>query len=167
VDDRRTVLLKLSGEGFAPDGYVDTDDNGRLPISPGRVDNFGRQIMEAITKTDCRLAIVVGGGNIWRGGSGVAATMDRNQADMMGMLATVINSLALRDALKRHGATDPRVMSRVSIHSACEDWIVDRAMKHLDRGRIIICAAGTGEPNFTTDTAAVQRARNITADIVL
>lgn len=158
----KTVLLKLSGESFSP-----ANGNPSLPIDPARVDQFGAEIAKAQKLHQTNIAIVVGGGNIWRGGGGPAAGMDRADADHMGMLATVINALALKDALIRHGANDPRVMSALSIHAACEDWLVHRARKHLSKGRIVICAAGLGEPHFTTDTAAVQRARDIHADIVL
>jgi uridylate kinase len=157
-----TILLKLSGEGFSP-------DEPNLPIDPDRVDRYAAEIVQAqqMSPGCLRIGIVVGGGNIWRGGSGAAQNMERKDADYMGMLATAINALALRDALERHGADDPRVMSAVPMHKVCEDWIIGRARKHLDKGRIIICAGGLGEPYFTTDTSAVQRARDIEANLVL
>jgi uridylate kinase len=155
----RTVLLKLSGEALAspdPERTIDLDV----------VDRFAEQIVRAHRGGHLRLALVIGGGNIWRGASGVASRMDRVTADHMGMAATLINSLALKDALKRHGA-EPRVMSAQHVDDAAERYIVNRARRHLEKGRIIICTAGLGVPFFTTDTAAVQRARELEADLLL
>ena len=155
----QVVLLKLSGEAFAspePD----------LTIDLGVVDRFARQIANARDASGLQIALVIGGGNIWRGASGAASTMDRVTADHMGMLATVINSLALKDALLRCGL-DTRVMTAVPIAAVAEPYIVNKARHHLEEGRIIICAAGLGEPYFTTDTGAVHRARELNAGLLL
>ena len=156
----RYVMLKLSGEGFAPDV-----PNG-LPISSAKADQFGKEIAESLDDFPIKLGIVVGGGNIWRGASDEASEMDPEEADMMGMIATMLNGIALKDALIRHGACDPRVMSALPIQNACEDWITNRARKHLRKGYPFIAVAGLGETGFTTDTAAVQRARNMGAEIL-
>ncbi len=160
-EPKKRITLKLSGEGFAPD----VPDG--LPISSAKADQFGREIAAALDMYPIELAIVVGGGNIWRGASQEAANMDPEEADMMGMLATMPNGIALKDALIRHGACDPRVMSALPVYSACEDWITNVAKSHLDKGRIIIAVAGLGESGFTTDTAAVQRARNVGSSLLL
>ena len=164
-----TIVLKLSGEGFAPRTPAEFEANDQKPISMARVDGYAQQIVAATLETNCRLAVVVGGGNIWRGASGTGRHMDDPDAsDMIGMLATIQNGIALKDALLRNGACqDPRVMSAVDVPTACEPWIVGRARKHMDKGRIVICVGGIGEPNFTTDTAVVQRARNLRAKRVL
>lgn len=163
------VMLKLSGEAFSPAAATSATDEpvSHLPICPEQVDRFAVEIVKAHALTGVPIAIVVGGGNIWRGGSGPASNMDRNQADNIGMLGTAINAIALAEALRRNGANDPRVMSAVPIHQLCEDWIVGRARKHLSKGRFVLCAAGLGEARFTTDTACVQRALDIGASIVL
>jgi uridylate kinase len=113
-----------------------------------------------------QVGVVIGGGNIFRGAGLAEAGMDRVTADHMGMLATVINALAMQDALEREGAT-ARVMSAVSVHQVCEDYIRRRAIRHLEKGRIVIFAAGTGNPFFTTDTAASLRAIEIGADVLI
>jgi uridylate kinase len=120
----------------------------------------------AVSKAGVQVAVVIGGGNIFRGAGLAQAGIDRVTGDHMGMLATVINSLALQDSLESVGV-DARVMSAISVHDVCEDYIRRRAIRHLEKGRVVICAAGTGNPFFTTDTAAALRAIEIDADIVL
>jgi uridylate kinase len=114
----------------------------------------------------CRLAIVVGGGNIFRGVAASSFGMERTSADHMGMLATVLNSLALQDALEKKGI-QTRVQTAISMHEVAEPYILRRAMRHLEKGRVVIFAAGSGNPYFTTDTAAVLRAKEIHAEILL
>lgn len=122
--------------------------------------------MKTIVRSGVQLAVVIGGGNIFRGAGLAKAGMDRVTADNMGMLATVINALALQDALERMDIY-ARVMSALKINEVCEDYIRRRAVRHLEKGRVIICAAGTGNPFFTTDSAASLRAAEIGADVVL
>jgi uridylate kinase len=119
-----------------------------------------------VTRLGIEVAVVIGGGNIFRGAGLAKSGIDRVTGDHMGMLATVMNSLALQDALERIGV-DARVMSAISVHDVCEDYIRRRAIRHLEKGRVVICAGGTGNPFFTTDTAAALRAIEIDADIVL
>ena len=150
------VLLKLSGEAFAG------DDN---PID-GKVAEFvAGEIVEART-LGVDVAVVVGGGNIWRGMTGAGSGMDRAQADYMGMLATVINALALQDTLERLGQPT-RVQTAVHMAQVAEPYIRRRAMRHLERGRVVIFAGGTGNPYFTTDTTAALRAAEIGAGAIL
>jgi uridylate kinase len=130
------------------------------------VDQIAAEITRAHNDFDTEFALVVGGGNIWRGAQGMAAGMKRKDADNMGMLATVINGLAFKDALQRHGY-DPRVMSGISMEKVCEPWILERGLRHIEKGRVVICVAGVGLPDFTTDTAAVQRAIELDMPIVL
>jgi len=153
----KRVLLKLSGEVLVGDGAfgIDTDTINRL----------AGELIE-IQQTDIELAIVIGGGNIFRGMSGTASGMDRASADYMGMLATMMNSIALQDAIERQGAT-VRVISALHIKEIAEPYIRRRAVRHLEKGRILVFAAGTGNPYFTTDTAASLRAMEIQADVVL
>jgi len=152
------VMLKVSGEAFAGDvGYgIDGDIVGSI----------ARTIADARNRFNMSIGVVVGGGNIWRGLSGAGAGMDRAQADYMGMLATVINALALQDALERIGA-QTRVQSAITMREIAEPYIRRRAVRHLEKGRIVIFAAGTGNPYFTTDTAAALRAMEIQADVLL
>jgi uridylate kinase len=152
------VLLKLSGESFAGDqGYgIDGDVVGDL----------ARQIVEVRRELDVDVAIVVGGGNIWRGMAGAGAGMDRAQADYMGMLATVINALALQDLLERLDQPT-RVQSAIHMAQVAEPYIRRRAMRHLEKGRVVIFAGGSGNPFFTTDTTAALRAVEIEAEVVL
>jgi len=153
----RRVLLKLSGEalmGAQPYG-----------IDPQTVDAVARQILE-IRKLGVQLAIVVGGGNIFRGMASAAKGMTRATGDYMGMLATVMNSLALEDALEKLGAP-ARVMSAIDMRVVAEPFTRARAMHHLKNGRVIIFGAGTGNPFFTTDTAAALRAMEVDADIIM
>jgi uridylate kinase len=150
------ILLKLSGEAFAG------DDN---PID-GKVAEFvAGEIVEA-RSLGVDVAVVVGGGNIWRGMTGAGAGMDRAQADYMGMLATAINALALQDTLERLGQPT-RVQSAIHMSQVAEPYIRRRAIRHLEKGRVVIFAGGTGNPFFTTDTAAALRAVEIEADVML
>jgi len=153
----RRVLLKLSGEALMGSlAYGIDPDRLRLTAEEiGQVAAGGRQV-----------AIVVGGGNIFRGVSGASQGIDRATADYMGMLATVMNSMALFDALKKL-AVDSRVLSAISMQEICEPYIRGRAIRHLEKGRVVIFAAGTGNPFFSTDTAAALRALEIGADCLL
>jgi len=153
----KRILLKLSGEALLGD-----EDYG---IDPNMIHRIAVQIGE-VTRLNIQIAIVIGGGNIFRGAGLAESGIDRVTGDHMGMLATVMNSLALQDALESIGI-DARVMSAVSVHDVCEDYIRRRAVRHLQKGRVVICAGGTGNPFFTTDTAAALRAIEIGADIVL
>jgi len=153
----RRVLLKLSGEALM--GELD------YGIEPRVIQRIAAEIATAL-QTGVEIAIVVGGGNIFRGAGLARAGMDRVTGDHMGMLATVMNALAIQDALE---ALDvhARVMSALEINAVCEDYIRRRAIRHLEKGRIVIMAAGTGNPFFTTDTAASLRAIEIGADVLL
>ncbi len=153
----RRVLLKLSGEALMGDHEYGTD--------PKTVDEIAGEIV-AVQSEGLELAIVVGGGNIYRGISAAAEGMDRATADYAGMLATVLNALALQDALERRGA-DTRVLSALVVSEVAEPYIRRRAMRHLEKGRVVIFAAGTGNPFFTTDTAAALRALEIGAEAIL
>ncbi|HHT02075.1 MAG TPA: UMP kinase [Firmicutes bacterium] len=153
----RRVVLKLSGEALAGrQGYG---------IDPAVVDLIALQIKEVVAM-GIELAVVVGGGNIWRGTAGSAQGMDRATADYMGMLATVINSMALQDALEKHGV-DTRVQTAIEMKEIAEPYIRRRAIRHLEKGRVVIFAAGTGNPYFSTDTTAALRAAEIEADVML
>ncbi|WP_378951898.1 UMP kinase [Pelosinus sp. sgz500959] len=153
----KRVVLKLSGEALAgQQGYG---------IDPIVVDSIARQIKE-VRATDLQVAIVVGGGNIWRGLAGSAKGMDRATADYMGMLATVMNSLALQDALEQCDV-DTRVQTAIEMRQVAEPYIRRRAIRHLEKNRVIIFAAGTGNPYFSTDTTAALRAAEIEADVIL
>jgi uridylate kinase len=153
----KRVLLKLSGEALMGSLDYGTD--------PERVAAVARQV-SAVRDQGVEVAIVVGAGNIFRGMTGVAEGMDRSTADYMGMLATVLNALPLQDALERAG-TNTRVQSALGISEVAEPYIRRRAMRHLEKGRVVIFAAGTGNPFFTTDTAAALRAAEIHAEIIL
>ena len=152
------VILKLSGEAFAGDQ--------RFGIDQAVIRQLAEEIVEVRTELDVEVGVVVGGGNIWRGTAGAGEGMDRAQADYMGMLATVINALALQDMLERLGQ-DTRVQSAVEMADIAESYIRRRAMRHLEKGRVVIFAAGTGNPYFTTDTTAALRAAEIGADAIL
>jgi uridylate kinase len=154
----RRVALKLSGEAFA-------DPELGYGIDPRTVQRVAGEVAEA-TAGGCQVAMVVGGGNIFRGLSSAAAGMDRANADYMGMLATVINALALRDALESAGCPS-RVQTAIEIRQVAEPYIRLRAIRHLEKGRAVIFAGGTGNPFFTTDTAVALRAAEIGADAVL
>jgi uridylate kinase len=153
----KRVLLKLSGEALMGDLDYGAD--------PDRIAAIARQIKTTADR-GVEIAVVVGGGNIYRGLAGAAAGMDRATGDYMGMLATVLNALALQDALEKAGAYT-RVQSALTISEVAEPYIRRRAMRHLEKGRIVIFAAGTGNPFFTTDTAAALRALEIHAEVML
>ena len=151
------VLIKLSGEALQGDqGYG---------ISPESLDGFASEICE-IQKLGVQVAIVIGGGNIFRGVAGSTAGMDRASADYMGMLATVINGLALQDAIEQLGGST-RMQTALEIKEIAEPYIRRRAMRHLEKGRVVIFGAGTGNPYFTTDTAAALRAMECHAQVIL
>ena len=152
------VLLKLSGEAFAGDEGYGID--GKV------VEQLASEIVEVRSELGVEIAVVVGGGNIWRGMTGASAGMDRAQADYMGMLATVINSLALQDVLERMGQPT-RVQSAITMAAVAEPYIRRRAIRHLEKRRVVIFAAGTGNPFFTTDTTAALRAIEIEAGVIL
>ena len=150
------ILLKLSGEAL-----MGSDSYG---IKLSIVDRIALEI-ENIAKKKVDICIVIGGGNIFRGLSASAEGMDRAQADYMGMLATVLNSLALQNALEKINV-DTRVMSALPIQSICETYIRRKAIRHMEKGRIVICAAGTGKPYFSTDTASALRAAELSCDAI-
>lgn len=151
------ILLKLSGEALAGDK--------QFGINPDIMKRIAEEIRE-IHAMGIEIALVLGGGNIFRGISGTAQGMDRASSDYMGMLATVINSLALQDCLEKQGIYT-RVMSAIELHQLCEPYIRRRAVRHLEKKRVVIFAAGTGNPFFTTDTAASLRAMEVGADIIM
>jgi uridylate kinase len=153
----RRVLLKLSGEALM--GELD------YGIEPDVIQRIATEIA-AVQKLGIEVAIVIGGGNIFRGAGLARAGMDRVTGDYMGMLATVMNALAIQDALESLNVY-ARVMSAIQIHEVCEDYIRRRAVRHLEKGRVVILAAGTGNPFFTTDSAASLRAIEIGADVLL
>ena len=152
------ALLKLSGEAFA-------DPQHGFGIDPRIVASIARQVAEA-KEIGTQLALVIGGGNIIRGLSASAQGTDRTTADYMGMLGTVINALAMQDALEKEGV-QTRVQSAISMQSVAEPYIRRRAMRHLEKGRVVIFAGGTGNPYFSTDTTAALRALEIGADVIL
>ena len=152
---KRRVLLKLSGESFG---------GGSLGVNPDVVSSLAKEI--ALAATDVEVAIVVGGGNFFRGAELSQRGMDRGRADYMGMLGTVMNALALQDFLEQAGAAT-RVQSAISMTQVAEPYIPRRAERHLEKGRIVIFGAGAGLPYFSTDTVAAQRALEISADVVL
>lgn len=154
----KRIVLKLSGEALA-------GDQG-FGINPVVVEEIAKEIAELARTTDLQIAIVVGGGNIWRGLAGSAKGMDRASADYMGMIATVMNSLVLQDALENAGAAT-RVQTAIAMQEVAEPYIRRRAIRHLEKGRIVIFAAGTGNPYFSTDTTAALRAAEIEADAIL
>ncbi len=153
----RRILLKVSGEAL-----LGTREHG---ADPERIAAIAGQL-QMVVERGVEAAIVVGGGNIYRGLKGAAAGMDRATGDYMGMLATVLNALALQDALEKLGA-DTRVQSAITISEVAEPYIRRRAIRHLEKGRVVIFAAGTGNPFFTTDTAAALRALEIHAEAIL
>jgi len=153
----RRVVLKLSGEALAGEqGYG---------IAHNMLTSVAEQVKE-VQKLGVEMALVVGGGNIWRGISGSSQGMDRATADYMGMLATVINALALQDALEQHNV-QTRVLSAIEMRQIAEPYIRRRAIRHMEKGRIVIFAAGTGNPYFSTDTTAALRAAEIEAEVIL
>ncbi len=151
------ILLKISGEVLTGDGSYG--------ISPEMVDFVAEEI-RTVHGRDVQLGLVIGAGNIFRGVAGAAGGMDRASADNMGMLATVINALAVQDTLEKKGVAT-RVMSAITMRNVCEPYVRRRAVEHLAAGRVVIFAAGTGNPYFTTDTAAVLRALEIRADVIM
>lgn len=152
------VVLKLSGEALAgPQGHG---------IHPETVERFAKEIAHIAKNNDIQIAIVVGGGNLWRGLAGSNSGMDRATADYMGMLATVMNALALQDALEQAGV-DTRVQTAIEMQEIAEPYIRRRAIRHLEKGRIVIFGAGLGKPYFSTDTTAALRAAEIEADVIL
>ena len=153
----RRVLLKLSGEALA--------GNQGYGIDPATLTAIAREVKEVVD-LGVQLALVIGGGNIFRGLAASSKGMDRSSADYMGMLATVINSLAMQDALEKIGVLT-RVQSAIAMSEVAEPYIRRRAMRHLEKGRVVIFGAGTGNPYFTTDTAASLRAMEIGADVIL
>ncbi|HJE19738.1 MAG TPA: UMP kinase [Aliicoccus persicus] len=153
----KRIVLKLSGEALAGD-----DGFG---INPVVIKNLAAQVKEA-KELDVEIAIIVGGGNIWRGKIGSDLGMDRGTADYMGMLATVMNSLALQDSLEQIGC-ETRVLTSIEMKEVAEPYIRRRAIRHLEKGRIVIFAAGNGTPYFTTDTTAALRAAEVNADVIL
>jgi uridylate kinase len=155
----RRVVLKLSGEAFASESADETIDGAV-------VDRVAAEIADARRDLGVEIAVVVGGGNIWRGATGSASGMDRANADYMGMLATVINAMALRDALERQDQPT-RVQTAIAMSQIAEPYIRLRAIRHLEKGRVVVFGAGTGNPFFTTDTAGALRAVEIEADVLL
>jgi uridylate kinase len=153
----RRIMVKLSGEALL--------GNADYGIDPLTIKRVAGDLCDAL-RSGTEIAVVIGGGNLFRGAGLARAGMDRVTADQMGMLATVMNALAMQDALESLGAQS-RVMSAIRINEVCEDYIRRRAVRHLEKGRVVICAAGTGNPFFTTDTAAVLRAVEIDAQLLL
>jgi uridylate kinase len=158
MGDRRRIVLKMSGEALASSASDET-------IDATVVERLAVEIAGARDDLDLELAVMVGGGNIWRGSTGAGAGMDRATSDAMGMLATVINALALQDALEHHGQST-RVLSAVQMAEVAEPYIRRRAIRHLEKGRVVVFAAGMGNPYFTTDTSAALRAAEIEADLL-
>jgi len=153
----KRIMLKLGGEALAgPEGYG---------IDPHRADEVAAKI-KRVKDHGVEIAIVLGAGNLWRGKDGLAHGMDRATADQMGMLATVMNSLVLRDALERAGVRT-RVQTAIEMRAVAEPYIRLRAIRHLEKGRVVILGAGTGNPYFTTDTAAALRAMELHADVLI
>lgn len=153
----KRILLKLSGEALASKtGFgIDVDE----------AESIAKRIKE-VSDTGMEIAVVIGAGNLWRGKQGLSRGMDRSTADYMGMLATVMNAMALMDALEREGVIT-RVMSAIEMRAIAEPYIRRRAIRHLEKGRVVIFGAGTGNPFFSTDTAAALRATEIEADVVI
>jgi uridylate kinase len=151
------ILLKLSGEALMGDQP--------FGIDPAFTSEIAKEIGE-VQSLGVEVAVVIGGGNLFRGLAASARGMDRSTADSMGMLATVINALALQDALEKHGVTT-RVVTAIEMRAVAEPFIRRRAMRHLEKGRVVVFAAGTGNPFFTTDTAATLRAMEIRADVIM
>ncbi|MBI9112881.1 UMP kinase [Maridesulfovibrio ferrireducens] len=151
------VMIKLSGEALAGDQ--------QFGIEPAAISKFCGEIA-AVAKTGVQVALVIGGGNIFRGLSASAKGMDRSSADYMGMLATVMNALAVQDALEKLDC-DTRVLSAIPMQAVAEPYVRRRAIRHLEKGRVVICAAGTGNPFFTTDTAAALRAMELKAEAII
>jgi uridylate kinase len=158
VGERRRIVLKMSGEALASSASDET-------IDASVVERLAREMARAREDLDLELAVMVGGGNIWRGTTGAGAGMDRATSDTMGMLGTVINALALQDALEHHGQST-RVLSAVQMAEVAEPYIRRRAIRHLEKGRVVVFAAGMGNPYFTTDTSAALRGAEIEAELL-
>ena len=158
MGQRPRIILKLSGEALASSASDET-------IDATAVEQLAREIAQTREELDLELAVMVGGGNIWRGTTGAGAGMDRATSDTMGMLGTVINALALQDALEHHGQAT-RVLSAVQMAEVAEPYIRRRAIRHLEKGRVVVFAAGMGNPYFTTDTSAALRAAEIEAELL-
>ena len=158
MGERQRIILKLSGEALASSASDET-------IDAAAVEQLAREIAQTRLELDLELAVMVGGGNIWRGTTGAGAGMDRATSDTMGMLGTVINALALQDALEHHGQAT-RVLSAVQMAEVAEPYIRRRAIRHLEKGRVVVFAAGMGNPYFTTDTSAALRAAEIEASLL-
>lgn len=154
----KRILIKLSGEAFQ-------NKKKGLSIDPEIVDGVAKRV-SAVSQMGVQIALVVGGGNIFRGISGQAGGIDRSAGDYMGMLATIINGLALQNAFERHGVST-RLQTAIEMRRVAEPFILKRAVRHLDKGRVLIFAGGTGNPYFSTDTAAALRASEIGADALL
>ncbi len=151
------ILLKVGGEALAgPEGFG---------IDPHQVDNLA-SVIKSVREHDIEIAIVLGAGNLWRGRDGLLHGMERATADHMGMLATVMNALALADALSRSGL-ETRVQTAIEMRAVAEPYIRGRAIRHLEKGRVVILGAGTGNPYFTTDTAAALRAMEVDAELLI
>ena len=156
--NKKRILLKLSGEALSKDGH--------RGVSATSLKSIAEEIAQMYKSTGCQLAIVIGGGNIWRGVRDGGGVIDRVNSDGMGMLATVINAIALQSALEDAGVPT-RVQTSVNIYQMAEPFVRRRALRHLEKGRIVIFAGGTGNPYFTTDSAAALRASEIGADVLL
>lgn len=152
----RRILIKFSGESLAGNGQI---------VDPDRLSFLAREI-ESIARHEVQIALVLGGGNIWRGSQAISRGMDAAQSHYTGMLATIINALAMQDALERCGI-HTRAMTAIKMDEVAEPYIRRRAIRHMEKGRVIILSAGTGNPYFTTDSAAALRAAEILADVIL
>ncbi len=155
---KKRVLLKLSGEALSTEGH--------RGIDPQALKAIAVEIAEAYQKSNCELTIVIGGGNIWRGVRDGGGVIDRVNSDNMGMLATVINAIALQSAIEDAGVPT-RVLTSINIYQLTEPFVRRKAVRHLQKGRVVIFAGGTGNPFFTTDSAAALRASEINADVLL
>jgi uridylate kinase len=153
----KRILLKISGEALMGEGSYG--------ISPEMIAYVAREI-RSVHKSGLQIGLVIGAGNIFRGVAGAAGGMDRGSADNMGMLATVINALAMQDGLEKVGVPC-RVLSAITMRNVCEPYVRNRALEHMEKGRVVIFAAGTGNPYFTTDTAGILRALEIKADVMM
>lgn len=155
---KKRVLLKLSGEALITEG--------NRGINPQALKEIAIELAEAYKKSNCELSIVIGGGNVWRGVRDGGGVIDRVNSDSMGMLATVINAIALQSAIEEAGVPT-RVLTSINIYQLAEPFVRRKALRHLEKGRIVIFAGGTGNPFFTTDSAAALRASEINADVLL
>jgi uridylate kinase len=153
----RRVVLKLSGEALSGEGGIGIDPDRAVFIA---------HRVKAVRDLDVQVGVIVGAGNLWRGKTGVDRGMDQSTADHMGMIATVMNALALRDALE-HMGVETRVQTAIEMNKVAEPYIRLRAIRHLEKGRVVIIAGGTGNPYFTTDTAAALRALEIDAEVII